>query len=151
MTLYETTLFTYLISPCPADHPDYAHWLITVSTGGGAPTGQWIIRWEGEVLAADGTWTAEHTIPRSLVPSRWTHDLGTALQLARAAVPALTFNGRTFADWEAWRARQRAADSARCGSCCSPLGGEGGTSVDPAGAAMCGNCCAPVGPAGVGA
>lgn len=105
--LYEQTLTEHRVSPSPPGHRDARNWLIRVTQ---QPAGGWRIRWDGMLLDAAGKWTWDHEIYTSDV-HRWMHaDEAAALELARAAAPELTVNGRTFAEWEAhWADRARGA------------------------------------------
>jgi len=96
----------YTLSPLPLDHPDQQliyNWNLTVEWRG---EDQWAVKHIGYTLRADGDWEYEPS-PSSrdddyLTRCRFARD--TALGMARKALPGISVNGSTYAEWQARRA-----------------------------------------------
>jgi hypothetical protein len=68
------------------------HFTLTVASRG---DGTWVVRWMGEYLKPDLTWTYEH--------GHYYDDLTTALAAATGAVDKLVINGMSWAEAQQWK------------------------------------------------
>ena len=93
----------YEVSILPPGHPAYRHHVIGVYYRRGAD--RWTVAHCGYTLDASGVWDDGIVERTDSQHAAHLHDLDTALDLARAAAPHVTVNGRTALD--AWQRANR--------------------------------------------
>ncbi|MEZ7005013.1 hypothetical protein [Streptomyces sp. AD55] len=84
----------FCVSLLPETHHEFRLFALALEREHG--TNLWTVRWNGQVLHADGTWGYESCRCRRVHPPS-AFPLFEAVALAEAAAPATSFNGRTAA------------------------------------------------------